>query len=58
LVLTEGDSFYIIHILTDNGLEFDYKFARGKNSMSGNHKFDIECTKVANSGFCFSKNFL
>jgi transposase InsO family protein len=37
--------FYITHILTDNGLEFTDKFARGKNNVSGNHKFDIECTK-------------
>lgn len=37
--------FYITHILTDNGLEFTDKFARGKNSVSGNHKFDIECKK-------------
>jgi len=37
--------FYITHILTDNGLEFTDKFARGKNSVSGNHKFDAECSK-------------
>lgn len=37
--------FYITHILTDNGLEFTDKFARGKNKVSGNHKFDKECTE-------------
>ncbi len=37
--------FYITHILTDNGLEFTDKWARGKGKVSGNHKFDIECTK-------------
>ena len=37
--------FYITHILTDNGLEFTDRFVRGKNSVSGNHKFDKECTK-------------
>jgi len=37
--------FYITHILTDNGLEFTDKFSRGKNSVSGNHKFDKECSK-------------
>ncbi len=37
--------FYITHILTDNGLEFTDKFARGKNSVSGNHTFDVECSK-------------
>jgi len=37
--------FYITHILTDNGLEFTDRFIRGKNSVSGNHKFDKECAK-------------
>jgi transposase-like protein len=37
--------FYITHILTDNGLEFTDKFSRGKRVVSGNHKFDVECTK-------------
>jgi len=37
--------FYLTHILTDNGLEFTDKWARGKGKVSGNHKFDIECTK-------------
>ncbi len=37
--------FYITHILTDNGQEFTDKWARGKGKVSGNHKFDIECTK-------------
>jgi transposase-like protein len=37
--------FYISHILSDNGLEFTDKFARGGNKASGNHKFDIECKK-------------
>ena len=35
--------FYITHILTDNGLEFTDKWARGKGFVSGNHVFDIEC---------------
>jgi transposase-like protein len=35
--------FYITHILTDNGLEFTDKWARGKGVVSGNHKFDLEC---------------
>jgi transposase InsO family protein len=37
--------FYITHVLTDNGLEFTDKFVRGKNRVSGNHKFDVECSK-------------
>ncbi len=37
--------FYITHILTDNGLEFTDKYARGQNKISGNHKFDKECKK-------------
>jgi len=37
--------FYITHILTDNGLEFTDKWARGKGEVSGNHKFDKECSK-------------
>jgi len=37
--------FYITHILTDNGLEFTDKFSRGKGVVSGNHKFDTECSK-------------
>ncbi|SFV63466.1 Mobile element protein [hydrothermal vent metagenome] len=37
--------FYITHILTDNGLEFTDKYARGKNKVSGNHQFDKECAK-------------
>jgi len=37
--------FYITHILTDNGLEFTDKWARGKGIVSGNHKFDVECTE-------------
>jgi len=36
--------FYISHILTDNGLEFTDKWARGKGFVSGNHKFDVECS--------------
>jgi len=36
--------FYITHILTDNGLEFTDKWARGKGVVSGNHKFDVECS--------------
>jgi transposase-like protein len=35
--------FYLTHILTDNGLEFTDKWAKGKGKASGNHKFDIEC---------------
>lgn len=37
--------FYITHILTDNGLEFTDKWARGKGFVSGNHIFDAECTE-------------
>jgi len=37
--------FYITHVLTDNGLEFTDKWARGKGFVSGNHKFDVECAK-------------
>jgi transposase-like protein len=37
--------FYLTHILTDNGLEFTDKWARGKGVVSGNHKFDVECAK-------------
>ena len=37
--------FYISHILTDNGLEFTDRFARGKNQPSGNHTFDKACAK-------------
>jgi transposase-like protein len=37
--------FYLTHILTDNGLEFTDKWARGKGFVSGNHKFDIECSE-------------
>jgi transposase-like protein len=37
--------FYLTHILTDNGLEFTDKWARGKGFVSGNHNFDIECSK-------------
>ncbi len=33
--------FYLTHILTDNGLEFTDKWARGKGFVSGNHKFDV-----------------
>jgi len=33
--------FYITHILRDNGLEFTDKWARGKGTVSGNHKFDV-----------------
>ena len=36
--------FYITHILTDNGLEFTDKWARGKGFVSGNHIFDKECS--------------
>lgn len=38
--------FYITHILTDNGLEFTDKWARGKGFVSGNHIFDKECSFV------------
>lgn len=37
--------FYITHILTDNGMEFTDKWARGKGFVSGNHVFDKECVK-------------
>lgn len=36
--------FYITYILTDNGLEFTDKWARGKGFVSGNHIFDKECS--------------
>ena len=35
----------MLYILTDNGLEFTDKYARGQNKVSGNHKFDRECEK-------------
>lgn len=35
--------FYISHILTDNGLEFTDRFARGNKTPSGNHRFDKAC---------------
>ena len=38
--------FYITHILTDNGLEFTDKWARGKGFVSGNHIFDKECSHI------------
>ena len=38
--------FYITHILTDNGLEFTDKWARGKGFVSGNHIFDKECSCI------------
>jgi transposase-like protein len=37
--------FYITHVLTDNGLEFTDRFARGKKDASGNHRFDKACTE-------------
>jgi transposase InsO family protein len=37
--------FYITHILTDNGLEFTDKFARGKGEETGNHLFDKCCAE-------------
>ncbi len=42
-VCKEFFPFYLTHILTDNGLEFTDKWARGKGIVSGNHKFDVEC---------------
>ncbi|MDF1881621.1 transposase [Sulfurimonas sp. MAG313] len=38
--------FYLTHVLTDNGLEFTDKWARGKGFVSGNHKFDQECAQT------------
>jgi transposase InsO family protein len=35
--------FYITHVLTDNGLEFTDKFARGRTEPSNNHVFDKAC---------------
>ena len=32
--------FYLTHILTDKGLEFTDKWARGKGVISVNHRFD------------------
>ncbi len=39
--------FYISHILTDNGLEFTDRFARGNKEPSGNHKFDKACQEYS-----------
>jgi hypothetical protein len=33
--------------LTDNGLEFTDKWARGNGIVSGNHKFYVEFKKIA-----------
>lgn len=44
--LSECNNFFpfrITHILTDNGLEFTDKFARGNKKPSGNHSFDKKC---------------
>jgi len=38
--------FYISHILTDNGLEFTDRFARGQKQASGNHTFDKACKQA------------
>ena len=38
--------FSISHILTDNGLEFTDKWARGKGLVSGNHEFDVESVRI------------
>lgn len=46
--IKECEEFYpfkLEYVLTDNGLEFTDKFARGNKQASGNHKFDKECTK-------------
>jgi len=37
--------FYISHILTDNGFEFTDRFAKGRKTPGGNHKFDKACQK-------------
>jgi len=37
--------FYITHIPIDNGLEFTDKFTGKTKEVSGNHKFDAECSK-------------
>jgi len=37
--------FDITHIITDNGLEFTDKFIGKTKEVSGNHKFDVECSK-------------
>ncbi len=37
--------FYISHILTDNGFEFTDRFAKGRKTSGGNHKFDKACQK-------------
>jgi len=37
--------FHITHVLTDNGLEFTDRFARGNQKASGNHRFDKTCAK-------------
>lgn len=38
-------TFYITHILSDNGLEFTDKFVGKEKKVSGNHIFDKLCTK-------------
>ncbi len=38
--------FVITHILTDNGLEFTDRFARGQKQASGNHIFDKVCKET------------
>ena len=42
---TDFFPFYITHILTDNGLEFTDRFARGNKTPSGRHRFDKACEK-------------
>lgn len=37
--------FYLTHVLTDNGLEFTDRFARGNKEASGNHRFDKACAR-------------
>jgi len=38
--------FNIIHILTDNGLEFTNRFSRGATEPTGNHRFDKACAAL------------
>lgn len=48
--IKECEEFYpfnLEYVLTDNGLEFTDKFARGNKKPSGNHKFDKECLEQA-----------
>ena len=38
--------FHITHVLTDNGLEFTDRYARGNQKASGNPRLDKTCAKL------------